>query len=179
MLARNWTLAMVPFTAVALATRVWARPTPIVDGLAGLEIATPGAVPPVMVTVTTPEVVAESVTVPKLSVAFAVRAKVPVVTGVHGALKGKVVSVARATPLTKNCTLTTVPLVTVALAKTVWATLTGSDAPAPGPVMETVAGGVSTVKVTGFERAPVTLLPSVATAVRETGPPTRGIHETL
>jgi hypothetical protein len=67
------------------------------------------------------------------------------VSGVHGALKGNVVSVPMETPFTKNWTLTTVPLATVALPKMVCGTLTGSVAPAPGPVMETVAAGVSTV----------------------------------
>ena len=86
LLAKNWTLAMVPFTAEALATMVWARATGMVVPVEGLEMETVGTVPPVTVTVTTPVVVAESVTVPKLSVAFAVRAKVPVVTGVQGVL---------------------------------------------------------------------------------------------
>jgi hypothetical protein len=73
---------------------------------------------------------------PEVSVAKAVRAKVPVAVGLKVALYGNVASVPSDVPLAKNCTLAMVPVTAVAVAVTVVEEFTARDEPLVGAVME-------------------------------------------
>ena len=124
-LAKNWTLAMVPSVAPSLAEAETVvgpfanRAAPV----AGDEILTVGAFG------LTAEIVIftldEDAWLLKESVTSALRAKVPVAVGVQVALYGKLVSVPRLVPLTKNWTLAIVPAGALALPIRVIALLTG------------------------------------------------------
>ena len=139
-MAKNSTDAIVPVTAVAEATSVFAENGTTEPPVAGETIATVGALPPETVTVTPVEVVVA----PRLSVATAVRMTVPAMVGVKETEYGAVVSgLPIAAPFAKNCTLAIEPSVSAAVAVTVVATPTPIVAPFDGAVMLTIGAALA------------------------------------
>ena len=92
------------------------------------------------------------------------------------------VTVPRETPLAKNCTLATVPSLSVAVAVTVVATPVPTALPFSGLVMLTTGGAPLSDGITAMASERVVVwLPalSVAVAVRTCVPVVAGVHETL
>ena len=117
-LTQNWTLAIEAngATAVAVAEMLCVELIGIVVALPGAVSVTVGGfgkVPPKTVTTE----VKERVLAPRLSVATAVMAWLPIIIGVQDTLKGALAEVPRLTPLAKNWTLETVPSISVAVAE--------------------------------------------------------------
>ena len=159
-LAKNCTPAIVAPAVVAevVAVTVAVEPTATLAPLAGLVTLTVGAVP----LVTTAVTAAEVVLLPTLSIATAVRVKLPTAVGVQTAVYGKLVSmVPRAVPFTKNWTLAMVPLGELAVAVRFCVVLT-STLPPSGVTATT--GGAPAETLTAAEVVWMPLL-SVATAV--------------
>ena len=129
---KNSTLEMVrPEVALAVAVMSVAVLTVSCALAAGAEIDTVGAVAALTVTATAADVATALVE----SVTFAVKLARPMTVGVHAKAYGDVVSVPNKIAPLKNSTLVIVrPLIAVALALSVLATLTVSCALAAGAV---------------------------------------------